>query len=87
MYVAPVWATAPFTCHWYSGVAPPFTDVAENTTGSPAQILLVSLPILIEGTSNGWTFIVTVSELASIVVAFGNEAVQYTWSPVVSVLL
>ena len=50
----------PFTCHWYEGVAPPFTGVAVNVTGVPAQILFPGLAaIFTEATGLGFTVTVT----------------------------
>ena len=40
---------APFTCHWYEGVVPPFTGIAVNVRLPPAQIDVVGALMLTDG--------------------------------------
>lgn len=60
-----------FTRHWYTGVVPPFIDVAENVTGSPAQMLVDPevIEIVIAGVRTGVTVMVM-----GLLIAFVGEA-------------
>jgi len=46
---------APFTCHWYEGVGPPFTGVAVKVTDVFRQTLLSEAKILTEGVTVEFT--------------------------------
>ena len=59
----------PLTFHWYVGVEPPFTGVAVKVTELPVQTgFAEGLTEMLTG-SRGFTFMVTVFEVAGLPVA------------------
>jgi hypothetical protein len=71
LVVGAPWLT-PFICHWYKGLAPPFTGVAVKVTDVLLQTEVAVAPILTAGTTSGLTVIVTVLDVAGLPVAQGS---------------
>jgi hypothetical protein len=60
---------APFSFHWYTGVAPPLVGVAVKVTLVPAQMVVAEAAMLTEGVAFAVTVIVMALEVAGLPVA------------------
>ena len=65
--VAPV-TGFPLTLHWYCGVVPPLTGVVLKVTLVPSQTVVAVAPIHTLTGSNGFTVMVSVFEVAGLLV-------------------
>ena len=82
--VAPA-AFVPLTFHWYVGVEPPFTGVAVKVTELPVQTgFAEGLTEMLTG-SRGFTFMVTVFEVAGL--PLGQVALEVSTQITASLLI
>ena len=73
---------APFTFHWYVGVVPPFTAMAEKVTEVPAHTVVADGEIETLTGKLLLTVIVTVFEMAGLPVA--QVALEVNWQVIAS---